>query len=378
MPDEFESGCGSLSDEEDEDLLACENCGSEFDPDEMVGFDSDMYCEDCFDTIFTFCTNCAETIYLDDSVYHGYDHFCRSCFEDIFVECYDCGEIIWQDDACYSDDACASVCERCYNENDHDNSSHGDIREWDYKPRIQFFSDKRSVSKGVPAYGVETEINVGNNTYRECLSVLNRDNQDNFFYFMEDGSIHHGFEIATMPFTYGYMMKNKKKWNSLWELREMGCKSYDASECGTHVHVNKASFYSGLHLLKFSKFFFRNPRFITEVSRRSGDRLDEWARLNEPSQLSKMIKDDASDGRRYRAVNLCPTNTAEVRIFRGTLSPIGYFGNIEFVDSVFRFTNDAGLQDLTVDKYLPYLYENSKKYPLFTASLGQSLAWEKG
>ena len=67
---------------------------------------------------------------------------------------------------------------------------------------------------------------------------------------------------------------------------------------------------------------------------------------------------------RYKAVNLQNSRTLEVRIFKSNLTDGGFRKNLEFVESVFRFTETSGnvaFKDLR--NYLFYVEKNSKDYP---------------
>ncbi len=55
--------------------------------------------------------------------------------------------------------------------------------------------------------------------------------------------------------------------------------------------------------------------------------------------LNSVLKGNDSHGEsRRRAVNTMNTNTIEIRVFKGNASKIGFFKNLEFVDSVFEYS----------------------------------------
>jgi hypothetical protein len=63
----------------------------------------------------------------------------------------------------------------------------------------------------------------------------------------------------------------------------------------------------------------------------------------------------------------------ECRIFRGTLSPGGFYGNIEFLHGLYTFSKIVGINDITVPKFSIYMRDSIKQYPHFAASLGNRL-----
>ena len=73
---------------------------------------------------------------------------------------------------------------------------------------------------------------------------------------------------------------------------------------------------------------------------------------------------------RYYAINFCPEDTIECRIFRGTLSPIGYFANMEFIEAAFQFSMTNGIRDMREENFLRYAGDQRKLYPSFNAVFG--------
>ena len=340
---------------------SCSECGHEALEEEEDYFSraGRNYCESCYDELFFICESCGDATWRDDAHVAGNCFYCADCFNESYFYCSECGDAYSYDEG--RPYGCNNYCVYCYR------GGSDSVNSYDYEPRWEFYGKH---GKGVPTFGVETEINT-NREWDDCVERINEYGPTNFFYFMEDGSVSNGFEIATMPFTLDWMHKHQNSWNGLFDLRKIGCTSYNARECGTHIHVGKNTFHGRLHQLKFARFFYRNPEFTTEISRRGNGGLDEWATLHE-GNLTSTLKNNYG-GHKYRAVNVSPSRTIEVRIFRGTLSPIGYFSNVEMVDSVFQFTARNGLRDLTLDKYIPFVYNNKKIYPHFVGSMGSSL-----
>jgi len=356
-------------------VCSCDGCGIEVETEGTHSFDNDIMCDSCYQENVVFCDNCNEEIWIDDSVSHNYDYYCQECFEEIYCYCDNCEAIIYREDVYCRDDQI--LCDYCYSES----GSEG-IRSWNYAPTIRFYADgaggtsvtSEPPKKGIATYGVEVELVT--NEIQECIDILDEGNEDEFLYYMEDGSVCNGFEIATLPFTFNWMNKNKKRFDNMFSLERFGlARSFSAQECGMHVHLGRFGFVSRLHRYKFANLFYENEDMVLSVSRRRPDRLEQWAKTKLSCKLSAMVlsRNNASQGR-YHAINFCPDNTIECRIFRGTLSPTGFFANMEFMEAAFQFSRHNGLRDMRVENFVRYANDNRKIYPAFCSMFAPMLA----
>jgi hypothetical protein len=66
-------------------------------------------------------------------------------------------------------------------------------------------------------------------------------------------------------------------------------------------------------------------------------------------------------------LNPDPVHTLECRIFRSTLSPTAYYGNIEFLQSLFDYTKNCGVDDdqLSEQRFMDYTRERGRIYKNF-------------
>ena len=381
-------------------FFTCYHCNSVFDDREehenMI--DGNSYCDDCFQDLFVFCENCDEIMERDDSFYDEYSErtLCQSCYDDLFSACSSCDNICRTNELEYVR-GIGDICENCMGELSvcddcggcvSENASYSDadsgniycyscnhersvIRNHSYKPYPRF------QGKALDNYfsGFELEIDrSGDNKNENGKSETAQKIQENFSYLYckEDSSLNHGFEIVSHPFSWKWFQENKNDFKDLLEtITKNNWESYTPGTCGMHVHVSKKAFTS-FHLFKFLKFFYnnRNFPFIKKISQR-GKVTGYWGREPETASNDEMIYSAKNKGgiKRYRntAVNLIPSYTVEIRIFRGTTNLISFLKNLEFVRSVFQFTKEYPPSKINLSSYVEYILENRKEYPNLTS-----------
>jgi len=359
--------------DENEEIVVCQNCSCKIEEDDLQEFEGENYCQKCFGDLFSYCEQCDETVNADDMVcVNNGDYVCESCRDDNYTCCDDCGEYVPNDDCLCIDGRC--VCEECYCENyftcescneiwhidyygsegccqncetsEDDNSLHN----YSYKPDAVFYGD------GDLYFGIELEIESEGNSIYDAVQSL-----PDFVYAKADSSMDDGLEVVSHPTSWQWLQENKEQWDEVLSLRNKGFLSYKTDTCGMHVHLSKKAF-STLHLYKFLKMFFENQEFITIISRRRSNSLDQWASLQSDESIVYKAR-TKNNTQRYTAVNLQNDESVEVRIFRGTLSPVGFWRNVEFCKAVYEFTKIASIRDVSKDKFCNYVVEHKKEYP---------------
>lgn len=90
----------------------CAYCDQPFKKDDMQEYQGDLYCDDCFSEEFYFCEGCEEVVPKDDIKYTENAIYCESCFDENFAVCYECSETINKEDAFFDADGDA-YCEEC-------------------------------------------------------------------------------------------------------------------------------------------------------------------------------------------------------------------------------------------------------------------------
>jgi hypothetical protein len=202
---------------------------------------------------------------------------------------------------------------------------------------------------------------------RAALCDLASLDEHRLFYCKSDSSISNGFEVVSHPFTLSWARENEHAFDPLFNLSKR-MYGHNAVNCGMHVHMSLDAF-TNLQLMKFMRFVYVNKKFVHAISRRPKGSLQRWASVDNISDesimsIAKVKNRGRGAGSRSTAVNITGT-TAEVRIFRSTLSRTIYFGNIEFLDCLFDFTCLFGMRDMTPDRFLDYAHSRAKAYKNF-------------
>jgi len=374
--------------DENEEIAVCQNCSCKIEEDDLQEFEGENYCQECFDDLFSYCEQCDETVSVDDMVYvNNDDYMCKSCRDANYTCCGACGEYVPNDDCfCINDH---DVCEECYCENYFTCESCNEIwhidyygsegccrdcetseddcglHNYSYKPDAAFYGE------GDLYFGIELEIESEGNSIYDAVQSL-----PDFVYAKADSSMDDGLEVVSHPTSWQWLQENKEQWDEVLSLRNKGFLSYKTDTCGMHVHLSKKAF-STLHLYKFLKMFFENQEFIAIISRRRSGNLNRWASLQSDESIVYKAR-TKNNTQRYTAVNLQNDESVEVRIFRGTLSPVGFWRNVEFCKAVYEFTKTASIRDISKDKFCDYVVEHKKEYPnlaqfLFDKGLTESL-----
>ena len=190
--------------------------------------------------------------------------------------------------------------------------------------------------------------------------------------YKPDGSLRHGIEMVTRPFSWAYW--NEKGRDTLSEVlaqhREWGSHAFDTASAGLHVHVDKRAWDNAWHVAKSIQFLNRNPDFATELSERAAERMNQWSNPRISDGLSQVAKAallsfNKPTFHRYRALNVNPPWTNEFRMFRGNLAIDGIQRALETVRAIIAFTRDAGYNELTRSHFLVYVKRNAHEYRTF-------------
>jgi len=244
------------------------------------------------------------------------------------------------------------------------------VQNYSFKPDPMFKATSRDLAERALHFGTEVEIEMskGSSSNHVALQQLaDADEKHKLFYCKSDASVRTGFELVSHPFTFEWMKDNDEAFQAMFKLGKI-MEGWSAVRCGMHVHMSTDAF-SGLHLLKFMRFFYENQAFIAAVARRPADRLQEWSRLTAPKgkklQQYALKKTRSLGLGRSSALNVGNDKTIECRIFRSTLAPTAYYGNIEFLQSLFDYTKGCGLHELQKERFLGFVKERSKAYNNF-------------
>lgn len=339
-------------------------------------------CEYCFYTQFRKCRSCRVSHLITAGIVSGENNFfCSVCAVDRFFDCAWCNrhheiDYLWQ--RVPEDGAICRNCQSAYTAE----RNPPPIHEYSYKPKPKM----QGKHKAGLFFGVELEVDAVSKRASSREDVPTRIVSKNeetakqlrkeipFIYCKRDGSVPGGFEIVTHPMSYYWILQNKAAFDPIWGLVKKGYVSHDSGLCGMHIHMSKCAF-SPLHLYKFIQFFQKNKEFILVVSQRDKADLERWANVAyegvSDKRLPRMAMDKGGHPSRRQAVNLTPSNTVEIRIFRGTLKKERFFKNLEFCQALYEFTMIVSAANCTLEKFLGFVALYKKEYANLYAFLNE-------
>jgi hypothetical protein len=339
-----------------------------------------------------------ESLQDDDSSWVG----CRECYRiacrnEEFFDCTWCGNTRMNDDLAWEDNSyrtCSlceeriSTCDDCgsYYETDGERHYHEVIQDYASHPRPRFYPDGKQLY--YLGYELEVEVDEDDDKYgiaEDLLRAVNQSVTDSkYVYLKEDGSLEHGFEIVTHPFTLEYHQQFDLSF--LERLSSHGVRSWDRDTCGFHVHVSRSAFtirqensemrrYNKAHELRFTSLIYLNrDKFTRFAGRESNDYASFYSDDDNSVSAHVLRKAKGREGTRFQAVNVQNSNTIEVRIFRGSLKKERVLANLELVhacveytrwptESVIKSFKSADDNAFRWNRFRSWLIANEKIYP---------------
>lgn len=335
---------------------------------DLNGDDNDYYtrlCDDCVREKTGYCGHCGYTYYLKDLVIgegiRNQDwivkdtYICNRCAKTTI--CDSCGKETLVPYGHGSQNLCLS----CYEDQKlvHDHT---------YRPfHIRYLkgSKEGAVSEQALRFGVEIEAeNVNSFVDRSAMSALIKDRFGyDWLYCVHDGTVRGGSEFVSYPFTWQHFLETRDKWIEFFLLLQKHQWTGNGSRCGFHVHTTKAA-WTSYQLYKLCKFIYEpnNHPFITAIAQRQFNRfccIDE----NDAAaiaDLAKLKKNKSPE--HYNAINLNSSQTIEFRFFQGSLEPWYFFKNVEFVKSLYDYTQTYNVKQMNTKDYTAHILSNKKKY----------------
>lgn len=221
------------------------------------------------------------------------------------------------------------------------------INNYSYKPCLTFHN--LPGEEGEPLYmGCEIEVDNGKNREQGAKSVSEVLGDDHA-YCKYDGSLGpEGFEIVTYPCTLGYhkSMPYEKLFKN---LASQGYRSHDTSNCGLHIHINRAFFGTSKleQDLNISKLIYLFEKFwgqVVTIARRGPNRFAQRVFLEDDESPLDLYGKSKSD--RRLAINLQNKDTVEIRIFKGTIKYSTFLNTLEFVSVMCHAAKDVSIYDV--------------------------------
>ena len=258
-----------------------------------------------------------------------------------------------------------------------------DIEEYDYDCEPEFFSDKSSDEDFY--MGVELEVDGGGDDDHSILILENILGTD-YAYYMRDGSLNNGFEIAMMPSTLAYVNKHKQKFTDAFKyLSTLDYRSHDTNTCGLHIHFDRTAFGDRPSVQKLKAAYLalimeRNWNQITKFARRTRSQMNNWAVNKKLSgdvyhddneqTFTEKFEGKYMDRSKYNALNCNHRYTFELRLFKGTLNANTYLATMQFTHNLINVAKQCKtLDEAQQIKFADII--SYKSYPELTKYLGQ-------
>lgn len=349
----------------------CCSCDNIFHNDDLIWVEErdESYCESCHDRRFTRCRHCDSSIDGDDQddCHETQDGLvCDSCFEEYYAECVSCEEQARREWGRWRDDE--FTCGNCLE------NSTAMVRQHSYKPRAKFFKLREEAGEqkdpgATLFFGFELEVeNVKNENRIDDVCLMSDKFWDDhkmtgLTYYKHDGSLSYGVEIVSHPMSWEFINSHRAEFVEwLTKIKSMGFRSWSTKTCGLHIHMNKTAF-NGQRMYKFMKFFHENGDFIFTCSgRKTYDEMSQWAQIdNEGATKANLAYEAKHKAKqkfgRYFAVNLEPSRTMEIRIFKGTLNGGSFLRAFELLRSLYLFTANGvvSILNTTPSRYRTFL-----------------------
>lgn len=314
------------------DNTHCSICNELFPPNELIEFDGQLLCPDCFERETIICHRCGERLWEDDNTGSDEMPLCERCYENYYTNCSRCGRLLRESDANFEDDT--PYCDDCHAEYRNTRPVH----DYYYKPAPVFYGN------GGRFMGVELEIDGAGerDDYAAILTDLANSNGAKLVYIKHDGSLDDGIEIVTHPMTLNFHQEEMPWGKVLEKAKELGYLSHQAGTCGLHVHVNRTAFGQTVREQEacVARTLFFVEKFWEELlifSRRTQRQMNRWAARYGYKDVPKEILDHVKTGDhqgRYTAVNLENVDTIEFRMFRGTLKLNTLIATLQMVNRI--------------------------------------------
>jgi hypothetical protein len=214
-------------------------------------------------------------------------------------------------------------------------------------------------------FGTESEINIDTSHTQRALRIMAERDINKMFYAKRDASVS-GIEVVSHPFTFDWMKENEDKFDALFEVSKLGMAHHVS--CGMHVHMSAAAF-RPIHRAKFFDLFFNNRRLMYSLSRRTPRSWRDWVDRQKFDQ--RFNKYTVAKGERNQdrssMLHFTSGHTIECRMFRGTGTKPGYFGNIELLQAAYMYTKDEGIRDVSGGRFIEYTRDHGRLFKNFLA-----------
>ena len=264
-----------------------------------------------------------------------------------------------------------------------------EIHSYDYKKHSMYFYDVAGAlevahygqnPKGDKLYmGIELEVERKSADLYIGDAVADLAPKVPFVYFKRDGSLDEGVEIVFYPATFDWLVAFKNRLAPIFDLSLLGMRSFNTDTCGLHIHMSISAI-TPLHLAKMLTFMYApvNASFISWMAQRAGSNLTRWASLCRTGKIVRQAREMSNgENGKYQALNVVNRRgqrTAELRIFRGTLNPNGFYKDVEFCHALWWFTKSRCMKHMDSLQMIAFILNHSSIYPNLSSFIGRRYA----
>lgn len=359
---------------EAEKWVTCPICGRKEHPAFMHHTDEfGDVCNECMQENLAQCEHCGRLVRREDGRYwivnvgneRDRQFLCNECTADgdfsidgvgDYLMCDHCGDLILRSEVENTDNGI--VCQRC-NRNMNGDCVHPYHYRQDPGYGMQFLGIEERTNK--PMLGVELEIEGAGESDSNATEIRTAIGK-NRVVACHDSSLHHGFELVSCPANLTHHL-NSINWEAgMKKARELGYVSHDGGHCGLHVHIDRKyfenqdkeeveakffiSFRNNLEWIKlFSRRFYYEYCIINGYERYEDGSSDTLGHIPYPPDKVWVANKKQTYGR-HMALNFEPSNTIEVRIFRGTLNYKTFVATLQFVTMWAKFVKHTGYEQI--------------------------------
>lgn len=376
------------------EVLQCRYCGSIY---SQTASSDPHYCDSCYKS-FSKCMECGKRhpdvrrypstigeVYLCPTCVTSY-HRCECCgvfTKDILyvikgrcrkyhvckrcstkVECSRCFTLTDSTHENHLCDRCLyyyenNKCPRCGRIMDEHNNCRvcGSIQIYSYstKPNLYFNIEKKEKSPSI-LFGFENEVTFSSESVmKKALKKLYENFDPSQIIAKSDSSIAgDGFEVVTQPMSLNFF-------NTVFpvsQIFEVRPKKHNS--CGLHVHIDRKSFISEVHLYKVINFIHNNKEYTGKVVGREANNYCGPFK----KKISSVLKDVKNHRiERHVAVNLNNKHTVEFRMFAGCIDEYSLRYKIEWLHALISFTRETGIaESMKPENLLRFIESDPKRY----------------
>ena len=351
---------------EGEPTSSCMSCGYQYPDSSGRVISGEWLCHTCVVGLTVECERCRIVLIdSDDGIHQNLntmDWWCEDCADE---------EEMWY---------CGVQCNAYFDMGESCNC--GGVHSYRYRPNeFTFFTapDENEDRGRVPFFGIELEVEDPNRQLdrRRGARLLN---DFDWAYPVHDGSLagtsgsqgdgtggEYGLEIVTHPFSWKWFNNH---WATMKDMlkryADIGWRSWEGDRCAMHVHLSREPM-TEAHQLRFVNFIYGSVNLCLAVGQRGykSRGLKEYASFTgeDRSRLISKIRNNTNPGVRdhYAALNTQYSASMEARWFRGTLNPLSFRKNLEFMRSAFYFTDRYGHQSANEANYISWLFSSPQR-----------------